>query len=130
MRVARVVLVFSALPFAGIGLAFLVAPSAMGAFVGLTLDGAVADNDLRAVYGGLQLGIALFLAWCAAAPERLRAGVAAQLCTFGGLAFGRVVSWGVAGSPGELGIALHGAELFGVAAGIVAWRALPPPTRD
>lgn len=124
MLLARVVLLLSALPFAGVGLCFLVAPIAMAALVGVTLTGATADNDVRAVYGGLQLGCAVFLALCAFVPGWQRAGVAAQLCSFGGLAAARVVSWLVVGSPGSLGLALHAGEIVGLVAGVLAWRAL------
>ena len=49
MQFAVFVLRVSALAFLGIGLAFLVAPSAMGARVGVSLAGAIADNDVRHV---------------------------------------------------------------------------------
>ena len=50
-RFARLVLGLSALAFAGIGAAFLVVPEAMAARVGVSLAGAAAANDVRAVYG-------------------------------------------------------------------------------
>jgi hypothetical protein len=56
---ARLVLALSALPFAGIALAFLVA---LAARVDVSLGSATADHDVRAVHGGLQLGCAARLA--------------------------------------------------------------------
>ncbi|MBW2234825.1 MAG: DUF4345 domain-containing protein [Deltaproteobacteria bacterium] len=119
-RFARLVLGLSALAFAGIGAAFLVAPEAMAARVGVSLAGATAANDVRAVYGGLQLGIAAFLFHSARRPETLRTGLAVQLFTFAGLAAARLVSLLLDGNPGALGLALHAAELLGFACGAVA----------
>jgi hypothetical protein len=124
MKIARLVLVLSALPFAAIGLAFLVRPVAMASLVGVTLEGSAADNDVRAVYGGLQLGCAAFLAACAYVPGWLRPGLAAQLMTFGGLALARIVSWVAVGLPEGLGLLLHLGEVVGLAAGVWAWRSL------
>lgn len=121
----RFVLFGSAVAFGGIGLAFLVAPGAMGARVGVSLAGATADNDVRAVYGGLQLGCAAFLALCATRPAWYAPGIAAQLLTFGGLAGARLLSWLAVGLPEPLGLALHGAEAAGLVLGGLAWRSLP-----
>jgi hypothetical protein len=118
---ARVVLALSALPFAGIGVAFLVAPVALAAHVDLSLGSATADHDVRAVYGGLQLGCATLLAWGAAQPERVRFALVAQLLLYGGLAAARGVAWSVAGPPGPFGAALHVGETFGF---LAAWLAL------
>jgi hypothetical protein len=122
---ARAVLWLSAAAFAAVGGAFLVAPASMGARVGLSLAGALADSDVRAVYGGLELGCAALLAYGALEAGRVRLALAAQLCLFGGLAVARAVSWLAAGWPGPLGVALHAAELAGLAAGWVARRRLP-----
>ena len=119
-RFARLVLGLSALAFAGIGAAFLVAPEAMAARVGVSLAGAAAANDVRAVYGGLQLGIAAFLFHSARRPDVLRTGLAVQLFSFGGLAAARFASLLLDGNPGALGLALHAAEIVGFACGAVA----------
>jgi hypothetical protein len=129
-RLARLVLVGSALAFAVIAVPFLVAPSAMAPHVGLSLAGALADNDVRAVYGGLQLGCAAFLGFCALAPHSIRTGLIAQLLLFGGLVLGRFASWLVVGLPGPLGLALHGAEVLALALGGVALLRLSPFPRS
>ncbi len=122
----RVVVLLSALPFAGIGFAFVLAPVQMAALVGLDATSVTADNDLRGVYGGLSLGCAALLAWCGARATRVEFGVRAQLFLYGGLAAGRIVSLVVAGLPDALGLALHAGELVGVACGVSAWRTLQP----
>jgi hypothetical protein len=121
---ARLVLALSALPFAGIGLAFLLAPAALAAHVDVSLGSPTADHDVRAVYGGLQLGCAALLASGAARPERARFALAAQLLLYGGLAGARLVAWAAAGAPGALGLALHGAEVLGFGAAWLARRRL------
>lgn len=65
MRLARLVLAGSALPFLAIGLAFLVAPQELAAHLGVALINATADNDARAVYGGLELACGALLALAA-----------------------------------------------------------------
>jgi hypothetical protein len=117
---ATFVLRVSAIAFAGIGAAFLLAPASMGAFVGISLAGASADNDIRAVYGGLQLGCGALLWVASSRPEWLRPGLFAQLILFAGLAAGRVVSWVAVGFPDLLGLALHAAEVLAIAAGVTA----------
>ena len=120
MSWARFVVLASALPFAAIGMAFIAAPETMGALVGLELTNVTADNDLRAVYGGLSLGCAVFLVWSGSAEHRLLAGVHAQVFTFAGLVVGRFVSLALRGLPDGLGLALHGAEIVGLTCGIAA----------
>jgi hypothetical protein len=124
MTFAQLVLRLSALPFAGIGLAFLLAPEAMANHVGVTLEGATADHDVRAVYGGLQLGCAALLLWGAARPERVHFALVAQLLLYGGLGGARVVAWLVNGVPSALGVALHAGEIVGFVAAVVALRRL------
>ncbi len=124
MRFARIVLALSALPFAGVGAAFLAAPAAMAGLVGVSLSDATADADVRAVYGGLQIGCAVLLALAASRPEAVRFGLMAQLSLYGGLAAARFVAYAAAGLPSALGLALHAGELVGLALGVLAWRGL------
>ena len=122
---ARLLLRTSGAAFVGIGAAFLLAPGAMAPVVDLSLHGASADNDVRAVYGGLQIACGVLL-WAASRQEAwLRAGLYAQIVLFGGLAAGRFVSWTVVGLPDSLGVALHAAEGLAIVAGLVCLRRLP-----
>lgn len=120
LTLARVVLAGSALPFAGVGLGFLIAPETMAARVDVSLASATADHDVRAVYGGLQIGCAVLLAWGAAVPARVRTGLVAQLVLYGGLVGARLVGWLATGAPGSFGLWLHGLETLGLAAGAFA----------
>jgi hypothetical protein len=96
----------------------------MGALVDIGVTGPTAEADVRAVYGGLQLGCAAFLALSATRESWLRPGLAAQLSLYGGLASSRLLSYGLAGLPSALGLALHAGELAGVLFGALAWLSL------
>ena len=122
MGFARIILALSAVPFACIGAAFTLFPLQMGEFLGLSLADATAVADVRAVYGGLQLGCALFLGLAAANVAWSRAGLAAQLALYGGLGSARFLSYLVSGLPSTLGLLLHAGELVGLALGAIAWR--------
>lgn len=106
-------------------MAFLLLPGKLAPVVGLSLHNATADNDLRAVYGGLQIACGVLL-WAASHRQVwLRVGLYAQLALFGGLAVGRFVSWAVVGLPDDLGLALHAAEGIAIIAGVLCLRKLP-----
>ncbi len=120
MTLGRWVLALSSLPFLGIGVAFLFWPAPMASRVGLTVADALADNDVRAVYGGMQLGIGSFLALSATRPAWVVPGLTASLLAFGGLAAARVLSIFVVGEPGSTGLLLHAGEALGIAAAAFA----------
>jgi ribosomal protein S18 acetylase RimI-like enzyme len=91
----------------------------------VALSSASAEQDVRAVYGGLQLACGLLLALAAGASEAaVRAGLAAQLALYGGLAGARLLGLALTGAPGALGAALHAGELVALGAGTIAWRRL------
>jgi hypothetical protein len=124
LGLARAVLALSALPFAGIGLAFVFAPEAMAARVDVSLASVTADHDVRAVYGGLQIACAILLGWGALSRLHVRPALVAQLVLYGGLVAGRLVGWITSGAPGSFGLWLHGLEALGFAAGALALRRL------
>ncbi|MFK7803013.1 MAG: DUF4345 family protein, partial [Anaerolineae bacterium] len=57
--------------------------------------------DIRAVYGGFQLGLAIFLFWSAGEDERIYPGLLITILTTGGIALVRLVSILVAGELGN-----------------------------
>ncbi len=120
LRFARIVLWLSALLFAAVGLCFLLAPAAMAARVEISLGGPIALSDVRAVYGGLQLGFGAFLFWAAAEPSRMRTALFAQLAVFAGLLLGRAVSAALDGLPQSPGYALIAAETVGLVLSLAA----------
>lgn len=87
--VGRVLLALGALLYLGLGVWFLFWPEGTSA-VGLSAESAAARTELRATYGGLELGLCAFLAWCAVGGrERLRTGLAGLGLTSIGFAIGR-----------------------------------------
>lgn len=102
------VLVLAGLGFLGFGLAIVAAPAAVLGGVGIsgTPAGLV---ELRAFYGGLELGLAAFLLACAAHPGWREPGLWSVALVNGGIAAARL-----------LGIALSG-EFTGFFAGALVW---------
>ena len=79
----------TAIGFAGFGIALLIFPNLIG-LVGvkeLTNSGLV---EIRAMYGGLQLGLALFFLLAINRPRWVRPGLIIHMCVIGGLAIGRI----------------------------------------
>ena len=109
----RTVLGLSALVFIGFGLAFLLLPDRMVSLVGLTSMGHDLRADVRAVHGGLEIGVGvLALIWLRAGA--IQSGL--QLCGAGlvGLAVGRIVGIALASADvGAITWALLAAELVG-----------------
>jgi hypothetical protein len=94
----------------------------MAALVGVHVTSATGDADVRAVYGGLQLGCASLLALAASRTEWIRPGLLAQLALYGGLGLARFISYILVGLPSPLGLFLHLGELAGLLLGAFAWR--------
>lgn len=60
---ALVMLALGALTFVGIGVWFVIDPSAVNAGGDLVFLTPHAENEIRAIYGGLELGLGLFYVW-------------------------------------------------------------------
>ena len=124
MKLRAVVLGLCALTFAGVGLAFLLAPTTMAAFVDLSLGSSTADNDLRAVYGGMNLGVGLFLVAATRRPAWQQPALVLVTITLGCMAGSRALSWLMVGWPSRLGFLLHAAEIVGCLAAALTLRYL------
>jgi len=92
MNIPRVVLLLSAAAFAAFGFAFLIAPTWIGGQVDLHLLSSTARTEVRAFYGGLELGAAAFLFACAERESWREAGLAATGLMLGGAAVCRAAS--------------------------------------
>lgn len=115
----RALLGIAAAVFGGIGVWTLVDPVGPLADVGVAPLDARGLVEIRAMYGGLELGMAAFLTWCAADPARVRVGLAGATLTIGGLGTARTVSWLALQPEGWLLPALCAVELGGAVAGAV-----------
>ena len=98
-RITRCFLLVSALGFLLIGINTFRDPLAALAGVELAVNTVSALNELRANYGGLQIGMALFLLAGLFQPAMTRPALLAQTLLVGGLAIGRLVSIGLDGAP-------------------------------
>jgi hypothetical protein len=79
--------------FAAMGLYGLVAPAALLAPFGTEVTSADGRNEVRAVYGGFGLAVALALALAAADTGGLRDGVVAAVAlALAGMGCGRIIS--------------------------------------
>ena len=57
------------------GIGYLVSPVSMLALTGASASAPAEITDVRATYGGFQIGVGAFLIWSALAPPRLSSGL-------------------------------------------------------
>jgi len=93
MTLARALIFVSAVIFVVVGAGFLLIPKQFGDVLEISLPTAMARTDVRATYGGLELGLGIFLILCVVRSEWIRPGLWALALTVGGFAFGRVVGF-------------------------------------
>ena len=91
MDLARLSLGLTATAFGGFGTWLLFRPDALS-MVDVELPTATARAEIRAFYGGLELGIACFFAAAATRPAWFRPALVLQSAALGGSALGRVFS--------------------------------------
>ena len=119
MRLTEFALGLGAIAFAYFGIMLLVNPHAMRR-VGLVADHPDARTEIRAMYGGLEIGIAIFLALSFFRDEWIYPALMFQLLTLGGLAAGRLI--GIAFERGRVGRLLWFFVAIEIAAaGITYW---------
>ncbi len=130
MSLPRLYLWLSALGFIGVGIAFLFWPMPLSLSLGMPLTTPTARVDFAATYGGFQIGMGLFLLFCAIREEWTRAGVLAATFAFAGFALGRLHGLVfAAGSPGSRMYWFLALELTGAILGFAAARVLRQPAR-
>lgn len=91
MKLARALIFVSALIFVVVGAGFLFIPRQWAGILEISLPTAMARTDVRATYGGLELGFGIFLILCVVRREWIRPGLWALALTVGGFATGRLV---------------------------------------
>lgn len=94
MDLTSIALGIGAISFAVFGIWLMVRPRALAA-VDIAADTGNARAEIRAMYGGLELGIAAFLALSLWRPELSEAALWFQLLALGGLVLGRLIGIGV-----------------------------------
>jgi hypothetical protein len=125
---ARVLLSAGAALLGFFGVSFLFWPRWLGAQVGLGLDAPEAGIDVRAVYGGFELGVAVFLAWCARDAKLLRPGLLVAFLGVFGFAAGRAVGMFAEAAVSPLHASMFAFELAAAALALFAYRRVALPS--
>lgn len=90
MLFARIVLMIQIVALAGLGLAYFIRPEEMASFSGALLMGNAAVTEVRAYYGGLQLGLAAYLAMALTRLDLLRPALTLLTLLYAALALARI----------------------------------------
>lgn len=113
MRLVRLYLALNGLFLAGYGIYCLINPALLGELTGLVIATPAALTEIRAMYGGLELGLGAFFLLSAVLPETTRQGLFCMLLCFGGLALSRAA-----------GLLMDGATADGYNTGAVAYEGI------
>lgn len=89
MLFARIYLSAQALLLVGFGLAYLVRPQEMANLTGMLLMEPAAITDVRGYYGGLQIGVGVFLGLALLRQELLRPALTLLVLLYCAIALGR-----------------------------------------
>ncbi len=90
MTLSRIALGTAAAGFAGFGVACLTRPKQMLSHIDVKPTSAIGATELRAMYGGMELGLGAFFALAIAKREWTRPALTAQTLALGGLAAARI----------------------------------------
>lgn len=91
-------LILAGIGFLGFGLWLLIDPAGGLAKVGIAGSTPTGRIELRAFYGGMEIGLGAFLIACAMRPEWQVAGLWLVLLANGGTALARLIGIGLAGA--------------------------------
>ena len=125
MRFARAYLIFFAAMGLFFGLWYLIAPTGLTDPTGFGPLGPNALTDVRATYGGFQIGAGLFLLWAVADPARVRTALVLQTLTIGAIASCRLVGIAIDGSPNAFLLSALASEIVFTAVGLFALSRTP-----
>ena len=125
MRFARAYLCFVGVMGLVFGIWYLVAPTALTDPTGFGALGPNALTDVRATYGGFQIGSGLFLLWSALDPARVRAALLLQALSIGAIGSCRLVGFAIDGSPNSFLLSAIVTEITFTALALYALRGLP-----
>lgn len=90
MRIDKLWLVIGGVGFLAFGAWMLVAPQAAMAMVGITLPDGAPTTEIRAFYGGLELGLGALLLAAVHKVQYHRAGLVLGCVSYGSIALARV----------------------------------------
>jgi hypothetical protein len=120
MKLARLSLLVAALGFGAFGAVLLVVPFLLEP-AGVAARNTSGTVELRAFYGGLELGLAAFFLLARRRPDWLRPALVVQVAALGGVALARALALLLAGGAANVVIYVSWAgeilvTLLGVAA--------------
>jgi len=121
MNFARFSLAATALAFFFFGVWLLVQPEALGR-LGIQLPTDSAKVEIRAMYGGFEIGIGAFFLLALRQPQWYRPALLLQTLALAGLGLTRLVAALVAVAPHPMLFAFCALELIGALMGAVAYR--------
>ena len=87
---ARVVLIIQLMALAGLGLAYFIQPHQMANLSGMLLMAPAAATDMRAFYGGLQIGLAAFIGVSLSRLDLARAALTLLVLLYSSMALARM----------------------------------------
>lgn len=126
MRFARAYLYFVGAMGLLFGAWYLIAPASWTDPTGFGPLGPHALTDVRATYGGFQIGLGVFTIWAAASDAvRVRMAIVLQALTIGAIASCRLVGFAIDGSPNGFLISAIITEMIFTALALIALRSLP-----
>ena len=129
MNLTKLSLGITAAVSAGFGIGCLIAPRQMLKKIDVKAPSGTGKTELRAMYGGFELGLAAFFAYCAVNEEMAEAGLLAQTLGLGGLALGRLSGIAV-DRPKPIMYPLFAAEAGAAVMGMVALKKLRDQPRN
>lgn len=120
MGFARVFLLIQLLALAALGLAYFLRPHEMSNLSGMLLLAPAAVTEVRAFYGGLQLGLAAFLLLALLRAELLRGALTLLVLLYSALALARIGGLWLDGGAQQT-FNLYALLLEVVSAGLAYW---------
>lgn len=114
--VPRAVLLGLSAAFVAFGVAFLLAPAKLAAFADVSTTSKLGLVELRAFYGGIEIGLGVFLAVTAMRREWQLPGLLCALLSLLGVAVARIYAMTAEGWPGATVLLFLAIELAGVVA--------------
>jgi hypothetical protein len=110
-RIYSFLIYLSGAVFLFFGLAFLIAPEYFGSMVDMEFSKPNALIDIRATYGGMLLGIAVWFFYCGK-TNRVSEGLFSSFLMVSGLLLGRITGTIISGSPNKVTVFFLISEVF------------------
>ena len=120
MLPARILLAVQALFLAGFGLAYFIRPQEMANLSGMLLMAPASVTDVRAYYGGLQLGLAVWLGLALLRSDLLRPALMLLVLLYTSLFVARIGGLWLDGGAQQT-FNLYAMLFEGVSAGLAFW---------